>query len=108
MFFCSFAPLLELEQQSDEAVLRERLSSWSLARLQQEGYCITDLYAYWLDANNKNFGMGRFVASFVLGPGITLPAEHRFEYVVLQPLLTYTCINLTARSGVGRRCWLRI
>ncbi|EKM52366.1 uncharacterized protein PHACADRAFT_186519 [Phanerochaete carnosa HHB-10118-sp] len=74
-----FLPLIEYEQQSDEAILRERLSTWSLERLQQEGYCITDLSAYWLDPGSTNSGMGRFVASFFLGPGITLPAEHRFE-----------------------------
>lgn len=75
----SFLPLLQHEQASDEAVLRERLSSWPLERLQKEGYCITDLAAYWLDSGSNRFGMGRFVAGFMVGPGVALPAEHRFE-----------------------------
>jgi hypothetical protein len=58
----------------DEAVLRERLSSWTLGRLQAEGYCLTGLSAYWLQANQ----FGRPVAAFILGPGMALP-EHRFE-----------------------------
>lgn len=70
----SFLPLIDAEQTEDEAVLRERLANWSLKRLQEEGYCITGLSAYWLEANK----FGRPVASFSLGPGIKLP-EHRFE-----------------------------
>jgi hypothetical protein len=66
--------MLEAEQQEDEAVLKERLSTWSLTRLQEEGYCLTGLTAYWLEENQ----FGRPVASFLLGPGIALP-EHRFE-----------------------------
>ncbi|KAK7688479.1 hypothetical protein QCA50_008017 [Cerrena zonata] len=69
-----FIPLLEAEQAEDEAVLRERLSSWSLERLRQEGYCMTGLSAYWMETTQ----FGRPLASFALGPGITLP-EHRFE-----------------------------
>lgn len=71
-----FLPLLEAEQIEDEAVLKERLSNWSLARLREEGYCLTDMAAFWLDAPQ----FGRPVASFALGPGLALP-EHRFEYV---------------------------
>ncbi|KAI0077675.1 P-loop containing nucleoside triphosphate hydrolase protein [Panus rudis PR-1116 ss-1] len=69
-----FLPLLAAEQGEDEAVLRERLSSWSVERLKSEGYCLTDLGAYWLEKNMY----GRPVASFSLGPGIKLP-EHKFE-----------------------------
>jgi hypothetical protein len=70
----SFLPLLESEQTEDEEVLRERLSTWSLLRLQEEGYTLTGLSAFWMGAPK----FGRPVASFSLGPGIDLP-EHRFE-----------------------------
>lgn len=70
----SFLPLLDSEQFEDEAVLKERLSNWSVNRLQEEGYCLTGLSAFWLEANQ----FGRPVASFLLGPGIILP-ENRFE-----------------------------
>ncbi|KAJ7115532.1 P-loop containing nucleoside triphosphate hydrolase protein [Mycena crocata] len=69
-----FSAMLEAEQQEDEAVLKERLSTWSLTRLQEEGYCLTGLSAYWLEENQ----FGRPVASFLLGPGMAL-SEHRFE-----------------------------
>jgi hypothetical protein len=59
-----------------EAVLRERLSSWTLDRLKEEGYCLTGMAAFWLEATQ----FGRPVASFLLGPGLALP-DHRFEYV---------------------------
>ena len=85
-------PLLEFEQQSAEAVVRERLSSWSLERLQQEGYCLMNMDAYWLDGGSSNFGVGRFVASFMLGPGELLPSEHRFECVyILNRACTVEC-----------------
>ncbi|KAJ6542591.1 P-loop containing nucleoside triphosphate hydrolase protein [Mycena capillaripes] len=70
-----FLAMLEAEQQEDEAVLKERLSTWSLTRLQEEGYCLTGLSAFWLEENQ----FGRPVASFLLGPGLTLPLDHRFE-----------------------------
>ncbi|KAF8216269.1 P-loop containing nucleoside triphosphate hydrolase protein [Mycena galopus ATCC 62051] len=70
-----FLAMLEAEQQEDEAALKERLSTWSLTRLQEEGYCLTGLSAFWLEENR----FGRPVASFLLGPGITLPVDHRFE-----------------------------
>ncbi|KAI0790892.1 P-loop containing nucleoside triphosphate hydrolase protein [Abortiporus biennis] len=70
-----FMPLLDAEQEENEAVLKERLSSWSFERLQKEGYCITGLSAYWSETNS----FGRPVASFMAGPGIALPTEHRFE-----------------------------
>lgn len=67
-------PLLEAEQAEDEALIKERLANWSLDRLQQEGYCITGLSAFWM----QNAQMGRPVATFTLGPGIPLPL-HNFE-----------------------------
>ncbi|KAJ7468512.1 P-loop containing nucleoside triphosphate hydrolase protein [Mycena latifolia] len=69
-----FLAMLEAEQQEDEAVLKERLSTWSLTRLQEEGYCLTGLSAYWLQESQ----FGRPVASFLMGPGLAL-SEHRFE-----------------------------
>lgn len=93
-----FVPLLEAEQAEDEAVLRERLSSWSLQKLKQEGYCITDLSAYWLD----NYRYGRPVAAFTLGPGIALPPEHRFEYARLP--LGFCLTNSQSRVGTERKC----
>ncbi|KAK7441735.1 hypothetical protein VKT23_016398 [Stygiomarasmius scandens] len=68
-----FLPLIETEQQQEEMVLRERLSSWPLARLKEEGYALTDLSAYWLEGTRY----GKPVACFQLGPGLALP-EHRF------------------------------
>ncbi|KAI0687606.1 P-loop containing nucleoside triphosphate hydrolase protein [Cytidiella melzeri] len=67
--------MLEAERHEDEAVLRERLSSWSLEKLQEEGYCITELRAYW----HENYMYGKPYAVFSLGPGIALPPHHRFE-----------------------------
>ena len=73
----SFRPLLEAEPKEDEAVLRERLASWPLEKLQDEGYCMTEMQAFW----QTKYRHGKPVAVFQLGPGITLPAHHRFEYV---------------------------
>lgn len=70
----SFLPLLDAEQAEDESVLRNRLSSWSLSRLREEGYTITDLYGFWIEAPQFR----NPIACFSLGPGIVLP-EHRFE-----------------------------
>jgi len=72
-----FLPLLEAEQAEGEAVLRERLATWSLARLCQEGYCLADLSAFWMDAPQ----FGRPVACFMWGPGVVF-TEHRFQSVV--------------------------
>ncbi|KAF7966306.1 hypothetical protein HWV62_39203 [Athelia sp. TMB] len=69
-----FLPLLRAEQDADEALLKERLARWPLARLREEGYCLTGLSAFWLDAPH----FGRPVAAFALGPGRALP-EHRFD-----------------------------
>lgn len=71
---CRFLKLLSLEEAEDEAALRDRLAQWGLTRLQEEGYCVTGLAAYWLEANQ----FGRPVAAFSLGPGILLP-ENKFE-----------------------------
>ncbi|KAH7882136.1 P-loop containing nucleoside triphosphate hydrolase protein [Phlebopus sp. FC_14] len=69
-----FLPLLGAEQAEEEAVLRERLSTWSLQRLREEGYCLTDLSAFWMEAPQFR----RPIACFLLGPGIIFP-QHRFE-----------------------------
>ncbi|KAG6328408.1 hypothetical protein ID866_10681 [Astraeus odoratus] len=69
-----FLPLLEAEQAEGEAVLRERLATWSLSRLCEEGYCLTGLSAFWMDAPQ----FGRPVACFLQGPGIVFQ-EHRFQ-----------------------------
>ncbi|KAF9238389.1 P-loop containing nucleoside triphosphate hydrolase protein [Melanogaster broomeanus] len=69
-----FLPLLEAEQAEVEAVLYERLSTWPLSRLREEGYCITDLSAFWVEAPQFR----NPIACFTLGPGVTLP-EHRFQ-----------------------------
>ena len=67
-----FLPLLELEQAEEEKEVRERLAKWPLKRLCDEGYCITEMSAFWLDSK---FG---HVASFALGPGVALP-DNKFE-----------------------------
>ncbi|KAF7297208.1 hypothetical protein MIND_00953900 [Mycena indigotica] len=69
-----FLEMITLEQNETETILKERLSSWSLNRLREEGYCITDLSAFWLEDNRFN----RPVALFLLGAGVSLP-ENRFE-----------------------------
>ncbi|KAF9553856.1 P-loop containing nucleoside triphosphate hydrolase protein [Agrocybe pediades] len=56
-----FRKLLDLEEAEDEAALKHRLSTWSLAKLKKEGYCLTDLKAYWL----KETQFGRPVADFL-------------------------------------------
>jgi len=66
-----FLLLLEAEQAEGEAVLREHLAMWLLARLCQEGYCLTDLSAFWMDA--PQFGWP--VACFMWGPGVVF-TEH--------------------------------
>jgi hypothetical protein len=78
---------LSSERAQNEAVVKERLSSWSLDRLKREGYCITDTKAYWVDFQKA----GRPVACFMLGPGIVFPA-HVFEYVFSTFLSGCFCI----------------
>ncbi|KAG5219491.1 P-loop containing nucleoside triphosphate hydrolase protein [Salix suchowensis] len=46
-----FLELLNMEEDEDEAVLQKRLSTWSLDRLKEAGYCLTELSAYWMKAN---------------------------------------------------------
>lgn len=82
----SFLPLLAAEQDEAENVLKQRLATWSLNRLKEDGYCLTELSAYWVKENQ----FGRPVASFSLGPGVILP-ENRFEYVTIDIL----CMKLT-------------
>ncbi|KIK55179.1 hypothetical protein GYMLUDRAFT_176062 [Collybiopsis luxurians FD-317 M1] len=68
-----FLPLLEYEQKEEESVIRERLSTWSLSKLKDEGFTLTGLSAYWLEGTR----FGKPMASFSLGPGLHLP-EHKF------------------------------
>ncbi|TFY81080.1 hypothetical protein EWM64_g2933 [Hericium alpestre] len=68
-----FVPLLLAEREEEESVLRERLSSWSVERLRAAGYCITGMRGFWMERHQFE----RPVATFQLGPGITLP-EHKF------------------------------
>ncbi|KAJ3796484.1 P-loop containing nucleoside triphosphate hydrolase protein [Lentinula aff. detonsa] len=68
-----FYPLLKHEQDEEESVIRERLSTWSLAKLKDEGFTLTGLSAYWLEGTR----FGKPMASFSLGPGLYLP-EHKF------------------------------
>ena len=74
VFFTRFLRLIALEEAEDEALLRHRLATWSIKRLEDEEYCLTGLSAYWMQANQ----FGRPVATFLLGPGITLP-ENKIE-----------------------------
>ncbi|KIL60706.1 hypothetical protein M378DRAFT_193589 [Amanita muscaria Koide BX008] len=64
--------LILFQQAEFEAVLKDRLTSWPLNRLREEGYCLTGVSAYWLQATQ----FGRPVASFILGPGVVLPSHH--------------------------------
>ncbi|KAG7447300.1 P-loop containing nucleoside triphosphate hydrolase protein [Guyanagaster necrorhizus] len=70
----NFNSLLDQEIAAEEAVLHQRLSTWSTERLTEEGYCLTDMTAFWLE--EKHFG--RRTATFTRGPGVELP-ENRFE-----------------------------
>ncbi|KAG9037134.1 hypothetical protein FRB95_006688 [Tulasnella sp. JGI-2019a] len=69
-----FRPLIRLEQLAADAVLEERLNEWPVERLQEEGYAILKLKAFW--SQHKHFG--RPVAVFTMGPGVILPM-HNFE-----------------------------
>jgi regulator of nonsense transcripts 1 len=62
------------EQAEAESIVNERLSTWSIKRLQAEGYCLMGVTAYW--PKYKHYG--RFVAVFSVGPGVSLP-DLRFE-----------------------------
>jgi hypothetical protein len=79
-----FLPLLELEQAEEEKEVRERLAKWPLKKLCDEGYCITEMSAFWLDSKYGH------VASFALGPGVALP-DNKFEWVNLGALYHVLC-----------------
>lgn len=71
--------LLHLEEAEDAESYQHRLATWPIKRLQDEGYCITGLSAYWV-TNATQYG--RPVASFELGPGVKLPAS-KFTCVIV-------------------------
>ena len=66
--------MLDAEQAEEEAIVKERLASWSIQRLKSEGYCLTDMSAFWLEETRFE----KSVAAFSLGPGVVLP-HNRFE-----------------------------
>ncbi|KZV63553.1 hypothetical protein PENSPDRAFT_208228 [Peniophora sp. CONT] len=66
--------MLDAEQTEEEAIVQERLASWSIQRLKSEGYCLSDMSAFWLEETRFESS----VAAFSLGPGVALP-HHRFE-----------------------------
>ncbi|KAL1743074.1 P-loop containing nucleoside triphosphate hydrolase protein [Schizophyllum fasciatum] len=66
--------MLEAEHREEQEVVRERLATWPLPKLSEEGYCLQGMSAYWLEADL----FGRPVANFSMGPGMNLP-EHKFE-----------------------------
>lgn len=70
----SFLPAIGAEQREDEAILNERLSTWTLKRLKEEGYALTEMGAFW----QTKLSFGKPTASFAIGPGVEL-GEHRFE-----------------------------
>lgn len=59
------------------------MSTWGVPRLEREGYCLTKLSAYWLEANH----FGNPVASFSLGPGDKIP-DNKLECVSCPSLIT--------------------
>ncbi|KAG2005956.1 RNA helicase, variant 2 [Coprinopsis cinerea AmutBmut pab1-1] len=70
-----FTPAIRAELLQHEAVLKERLTEKTLEQLKAEGYCIDDMAGFW----RGTLELGKHVAVFSLGPGITLPEGHRFE-----------------------------
>ncbi|KIY63188.1 P-loop containing nucleoside triphosphate hydrolase protein [Cylindrobasidium torrendii FP15055 ss-10] len=72
-----FLDMIEAERVEDEAIFRQRLSTWDTQRLVDEGYTLTDLSAFWADQKSLNSRVPKTL-SFQLGPGIVLP-ENRFE-----------------------------
>ena len=38
---------MDVEKQESDRVIQERLSKWSLKRLQDEGYCLAPLSGFW-------------------------------------------------------------
>jgi hypothetical protein len=73
-----FLSLLAAEQAEDEAVLKERLSNWTLNRLKEEGYCLAGLSTFWLQANQ--FGLP--VTSFLRAQVKIL---HSFTFAINTP-----------------------
>lgn len=88
MVVTSFLDLLLAEQEAEKKVINSRLAQWSLAKLERDGYCLSGLSAYWLQADRY----GKPAAAFLLGPGTALP-YHRFEYVLWDMILEMT-INI--------------
>ncbi|KAF9050818.1 P-loop containing nucleoside triphosphate hydrolase protein [Hymenopellis radicata] len=72
----AFTSLLNTERAQEEAVIRERLATWSLQRLCEEGYTLNELSAYWVENRGRK---QMKTVSFQLGPGVVLP-ENRFEH----------------------------
>ncbi|KAF9451330.1 P-loop containing nucleoside triphosphate hydrolase protein [Macrolepiota fuliginosa MF-IS2] len=70
-----FLPLLESEEAESRNDILDRLSTWSLERLIQEGYCLSDTTGYWCKASQY----GKPVAAFQIGPGIILPENLKLE-----------------------------
>ncbi|KAF8335696.1 P-loop containing nucleoside triphosphate hydrolase protein [Cantharellus anzutake] len=60
-----YDPLLIQEQSVEDEAYLERLREWPLEKLIEEGYCLTGLSAFWLEATQ----FGKPVAVFSLGPG---------------------------------------
>lgn len=71
VFLSRFRPLLNAEQSNEDKAIQERLRR-PIEELIDEGYCLHNLGAFWLDATQ--FGLP--VAVFSLGPGLTLGASH--------------------------------
>ncbi|TFK20432.1 P-loop containing nucleoside triphosphate hydrolase protein [Coprinopsis marcescibilis] len=69
-----FLPAIEAERLESDAMLKERLSSWGVQKLKDEGYCMTEMSAYWMAQNQ----FGKPTAAFSAGPGVVLP-PHKFE-----------------------------
>ncbi|KAF5353493.1 hypothetical protein D9756_008080 [Leucocoprinus leucothites] len=69
-----FLPLLRKEEEENGNEVFERLKTWSLERLKSEGYCLTDVVAYW----TKNNSYGKAVAVFQVGAGVCLPENLKF------------------------------
>jgi hypothetical protein len=70
----SFLPLLEAETEEEALLIKNRLQTWPIERLETEGLCIRSLKAYWQDATS----FGKPIASFSLGIGQVLPI-HSFK-----------------------------
>ena len=65
---------MEAEEESEKEEILKRLETMSLQKLQEEGYCITGLSAFWLSDTH----FGKPVASLIMGAGVALP-QHLFR-----------------------------